>query len=125
VRAVTTLDEPSRRPPDFDLAETWRASRRELEEEDTAVEVTVRVQASHLPGLRRVLPAPGQELVPAVVSGQEVELTVPFEGESWATFALIGLCGGVEVLAPDWLRRRVGEQVLTAAAYYGRDTVDG
>jgi len=125
VRSVTTLEEPSRRPADFDLAEVWRASRRELEEEDTAVEVTVRVHASHLPGLRRVLPAAGQERVPEVISGQEVELTVPFEGESWAAFALLGLCGGVEVLAPDWMRRRIGEQVLTAAANYGSGPVDG
>ena len=50
---------------------------------------------------------------------------VPFEGESWAAFALLGLCGGVEVLAPDWMRRRIGEQVLTAAANYGSGPVDG
>jgi hypothetical protein len=122
---VTTLEEPTRRPADFDLAETWRASRRELEEEDTAVEVTVRVQAAYLPRLRHVLPAAGQELVPAVISGHEVELTVPFEGESWATFALVGLCGGVEVLAPHWLRRRVGKQVLTAAARYAPFATNG
>ncbi|HCU51349.1 MAG TPA: hypothetical protein DGG94_16385, partial [Micromonosporaceae bacterium] len=56
VRSVELLDEPAERPDQFDLAQTWAESRRELEEEKTAVEVTVRVAAKALPRLRRMVP---------------------------------------------------------------------
>jgi predicted DNA-binding transcriptional regulator YafY len=47
-----------------------------------------------------------------------VELTVPFESRSWAVFALLGLGGAVEVLAPAWVRERVSRQALAAAEHY-------
>ncbi len=52
IRSVELLDEPTARPAGFDLAQTWAQSRRELEHESTAVEVTVRVQPGALPRLR-------------------------------------------------------------------------
>lgn len=118
VRSVELLDEPVARPPRFDLAETWAQSRRELEDEKTAVEVTVRVAARALPRLRRLVPVHGQARVPVTATG-EIELTVPFEDESWACSALLSLGSAVEVLGPAAMRRRVAEEVRDAAARYG------
>ncbi|WP_207783974.1 helix-turn-helix transcriptional regulator [Micromonospora globispora] len=66
VRSVELLDEPVVRPAQFDLAETWAAARRELEdEEQTSVEVTLRVAARALPRLRRLVPVHGQARSPS------------------------------------------------------------
>ena len=118
VRAVHPLATPARRPAGFDLAEAWRSTRRELEDERSAVDVTVRVLARSLPALRRVLPANAQETMPSLTTTEVVELTVPFESKDWAVFALLGLGGGVEVVAPSWLRQRVAEQSMAAAEHY-------
>jgi predicted DNA-binding transcriptional regulator YafY len=117
VRAVEPLDEPAVRPAGFDLAESWARSRRELEREHTAVEVTVRVSAWALPRLRRLVPVHGQDRVP-LTAGGELELTVPFENELWALSALLSLGSHVEVLAPASLRDRLAAELRTAAARY-------
>jgi predicted DNA-binding transcriptional regulator YafY len=121
VRSVELLDEPVVRPAQFDLAESWAESRRELEDEDTAIEVTVRVAAGALPRLRRLLPVHGQARVP-VTATDEIELTIPFESESWACAALLGLGAAVEVLGPASMRRRVADEARGAAAHYAQVT---
>ncbi|MEV0648147.1 WYL domain-containing protein [Phytomonospora sp. NPDC050363] len=118
VVSVELLDEPAARPAAFDLAESWARSRKELETEKTAIEVTLRVQPEMLPRLRGMVPVHGQDRVPVTATG-EVELTIPFESESWARWALLGLGGAVEVLAPDGMREWVSGQVRAAAARYG------
>ncbi|MEV4412233.1 WYL domain-containing protein, partial [Catellatospora sp. NPDC049609] len=117
VRAVEPLDEPAVRPAGFDLADTWARSRRELEREPTAVEVTVRVSAWALPRLRRLVPVHGQHRIPLTADG-EVELTVPFENELWALSALLSLGAHVEVRAPASLRDRLVGELRAAAARY-------
>jgi predicted DNA-binding transcriptional regulator YafY len=122
VRSVELLDEPVRRPAGFDLAESWAESRRELEDEGTAVEVTLRVAAAALPRLRGQLPVHGQDRIPVTATGP-VELTVPFEDERWAYRVILGLGAEVEVLRPESLRREVAAQARAVAALY-ETTVD-
>ncbi len=124
VREAQLLDEPVARPAGFDLAQAWAAAREEMQQEQTAVEVTLRIQARALPRLWRVLPRHGRQRVPMSATG-EVELTVPFEEESWACEALLSMGGAVEVLGPPALRRRVAEQVRAAAAHYPHRSVEG
>ena len=64
VRSVELLDEPAARPAAFDLAQTWAQARSELEHESTAVEVTVRVEASALPRLRQLCRPTGRTVSP-------------------------------------------------------------
>ncbi|SHG96383.1 helix-turn-helix transcriptional regulator [Streptoalloteichus hindustanus] len=118
VRTVERLDEPVRRPADFVLAEAWAQARHEMETEHTCVEVTLRVATAALPRLRRVVAVEGQDRIDLTATGDEIELTVPFEGESWACTALLGLGPWVEVLAPASLRQRMAEQTRAAAARY-------
>jgi len=117
VRSVQLLDEPVRRPARFDLAESWAESRRDLEEEKTEIEVTVRVAARALPRLRRMVPVHGQALVPVAATG-EIELTVPFESESWACEAILSLGAAVEALRPAPIRERIAGETRAAAARY-------
>lgn len=117
VLSVELLDEPVVRPAQFDLAQSWAQARMELEQEKTAVEVTLRVAARALPRLRRLVPVHGQARVP-VAATEEVELTVPFESESWACAAILGLGAAVEVLGPAAMRRRVADEARGTAARY-------
>jgi predicted DNA-binding transcriptional regulator YafY len=121
VRSVELLDEPVVRPPGFDLAESWTQARHELERERTAVEVTVRVAARVLPRLRKQVPVHGQAAIPLTATG-EVEVTVPFESETWACEAILGMGTAIEVLRPAAFRRRVADELRAAAARYERLT---
>ena len=117
VRSVELLDEPATRPADFDLAQTWAQARSELEHESTAVEVTVRVEASALPRLRQLVPVHGQDRIPLTCT-QQIDVSVPFESENWACAALLSLGKAIEVLHPAAMRERVADQARGAAAHY-------
>jgi predicted DNA-binding transcriptional regulator YafY len=117
IRSVELLDEPATRPGAFDLAQSWAQARHELEHESTAVEVTVRVEASALPRLRQLVPVHGQDLIPLTCT-QQIDITIPFESENWACAALLSLGQAVEVLQPTAMRQRVADQTRGAAAHY-------
>jgi predicted DNA-binding transcriptional regulator YafY len=117
VRSVELLDEPATRPAAFDLAQSWAQARNELEHESTAVEVTIRVEASALPRLRQLLPTHGQDRIPLTCT-QQIDITIPFESENWACAALLSLGKAVEVLQPAAMRQRVADQTRGAAAHY-------
>jgi predicted DNA-binding transcriptional regulator YafY len=115
---VQELAEQAHRPPDFELADAWETSRRDMETRHTLVDVTVRIEASALPRLRRVVAVTGQHLVDVTAAGL-VQLTVPFEGEHWACMSLLGMGAAVEVLAPPSLRARMAAETRATAAKYG------
>ncbi|PPK67419.1 WYL domain-containing protein [Actinokineospora auranticolor] len=118
VKTVEQLDEPVRRPKGFVLADAWARARDEMENLHECVEVTVRVSVATLPRLRRLVAVHGQDRVDLTTTGDEVVVTVPFEGESWACSALLGLGAAVEVLAPPTLRARMAAESGGAAARY-------
>jgi predicted DNA-binding transcriptional regulator YafY len=117
ILSVELLETPCARPPDFDLALSWAAARRELEAEPTAIEVRLRVAVAALPRLRRLLPVHGQHRVPVTATGP-IAVTVPFESESWAYRSVLGLGRDVEVLEPASLRQRIGDELRSAAQLY-------
>ena len=82
-----------------------------------AVEVTLRAAARALPRLRRMVPVRGQARVP-VDAAEEVELTVPFEDETWACEAILSLGAAVEVLRPPAIRQRVADEARAMSAHY-------
>ncbi|NUT33128.1 MAG: WYL domain-containing protein [Hamadaea sp.] len=117
VRSVELLDDPVVRPERFDLGESWAQARRALEDERVGVEVTLRVDARVLPRLRKMVPVRGQHLIPVAATGT-VEVTLPFEDESWACEAVLSFGAAAEVLAPPTLRRRMADELRAAAARY-------
>ena len=112
------LQEPARRPGDFRLAEAWAETRRHLETRHALIHVTLRIAGVALPRLRRVVAVTGQEQVTLNETAEWVTVTVPFETESWAATALLGLGSRVEVLAPPSLRARMAAETKAAAARY-------
>jgi predicted DNA-binding transcriptional regulator YafY len=54
VRSARLLDDPVRRRPGVELADAWEALRRQVEERDGGVEVTVRVRRERLDMFRRM-----------------------------------------------------------------------
>jgi predicted DNA-binding transcriptional regulator YafY len=113
IRSVELLDEPATRPAAFDLAQTWAEARSQLEHENTAIEVIVRVEPSALPRLRQLVPVHGQERIPLICT-EQIDLTIPFESENWACAALLSLGKDVEVLQPAAMRERVAAQARAA-----------
>jgi predicted DNA-binding transcriptional regulator YafY len=115
---VEILQEPARRPPTFNLAESWAQARRDLETRHTVIDVTLRIAGAALPRLRRVIAVTGQEQVELNNTSEWVTVTVPFETESWATTTMLGFGSQVEVLAPPSLRARMATETKAAAARY-------
>lgn len=115
---VEILHETARRPPAFNLAESWAQARRDLETRHTVIHVTLRIAGAALPRLRRVIAVTGQEQVELNKTSEWVTVTVPFETESWATTTMLGLGSQVEVLAPPSLRTRMATETKAAAARY-------
>jgi predicted DNA-binding transcriptional regulator YafY len=117
VRSVELLQDPVVRPPQFDLSEEWSRARKELENETTAVEVTIRAAAKALPRLRKMIPVHGQERIPVATTGT-VEITIPFEDETWACEGLLSFGSAVEVVAPAAIRLRIAREIRAMAAVY-------
>lgn len=117
IRSVEQLQEPTKRPLDFDLAEEWAKARKELEDEGTPVEVTVRIKARALSRLRNLVHVQGQGRVPVAETGT-VELTVPFDNDWWARDALLRLGSDAEILRPAAIRKQVANELRKAFAQY-------
>ncbi|MGW1058812.1 helix-turn-helix transcriptional regulator [Micromonospora rubida] len=118
IRTVELLDESVHRPAGFVLADIWTQSRQAMETEHALIEVTVRITTAALPRLRRLVAVTGQDRIDLTATGDDVELTIPFEGENWACTALLGLGPAVQVLAPAPLRARMAAQTRAASARY-------
>lgn len=102
------------RPPDFDLASAW-ASRSEAFERSQRVrpvEVVVRVPRSQVRYLRDAR---------IVSDGERPTVAAEFEGLEHAFRTLLAYGPDAEVLAPEELRRRMGEATAAAAAQYVTD----
>ncbi|MCU1494332.1 MAG: putative DNA-binding transcriptional regulator YafY, contains an and domain [Acidimicrobiaceae bacterium] len=115
---VEVLDEATRRPSSFVLAERWADARRDLETRHNLIEVTLRVLAVALPNLRRVVAAVGQSRIELNPTSEWIEVTVPFDSESWAFTTLLGLGTQVAVLAPSSLRARMAAETKRMAVIY-------
>lgn len=120
---VEVLDDSAQRPDHFVLAEAWANARRDLETRHDLLQVTIRITTEALPRLRRLIAVAGQDRVDLADPRPEVELTVPFEGASWARTALLGLGADVEVLAPADLRQQIAHHSSTTAARYTRSPI--
>ena len=120
VQSATVLDEPARRPPDFDLAAYWARSSFDFVANLPRYPVTVRVAAEALPRLG------------AAGGYARVERTGPPDAEGWTTLDVLlqteeEACGWVlsfgatvEVVAPPELRERVVRLAADIIAFYGR-----
>jgi predicted DNA-binding transcriptional regulator YafY len=113
------------RPPDFDLATYWEASKVELRERVPRYPVTLRVADAALPDLR------------ARASWARIEDTGPIDPDGWRTVeirfelerdavaAVLALGPQCEAIAPASLRRAVAAQLRLALARYEDELGEG
>jgi predicted DNA-binding transcriptional regulator YafY len=107
VREACLLDQPSRRPPDFDLAAYWSRSSAEFRAALPRYPATLRVAPEALARLRRGGPYIAIERVgpPGDDGWSEVDLDSQVEDQACAF--VLGFGAAVEVVAPPALRERV------------------
>ena len=115
IASATARPEPAWRPPGFDLATWWEASAAEFDASIRPLPARLRLAASSLRQLVRVVPGPVTRAAVAAarpVDGGRVEVDLPLEPLEVAVTQLSGV-PGVEVVTPADLR--------AALAARGRD----
>ncbi|CUW31241.1 helix-turn-helix transcriptional regulator [Streptomyces reticuli] len=125
VRSARLLDEPVRRRPGVELADAWEVLRRQVEEREDRVEVTVRVRRDRLDLFQRL--AAAQLTAPPDDDGESewvtVRLAYPALG---AVRQLLAFSDRVEVVDPPEARAELlagARSVL--ALYQGQGPADG
>ncbi|MGW2486701.1 helix-turn-helix transcriptional regulator [Streptomyces sp. NPDC001606] len=124
VGSARLLDEPVRRRPGVELADAWEVLRRQVEEREAGIEVTVRVRRERLDMFRRM--AAGQLTSPPDGDPDGVEE----DGEgAWAVLRLaypnlravrqlLGFSDGVQILEPPEARAELLAAVRSVTALY-------
>jgi len=122
VRSVVVTDEEARRPPGFDLAAAWQSVVASMGERRVQVRATLRIDASHVPGLRMQF---GGDMMLAEVEGtQEAGRELVIVGGPTALVIarhLAGWGGTIEVLEPDEVRAHLARIGRELAVAYGAE----
>ena len=121
IRALTVLDSPVVRPPDFDLAAHWRSALADFDRRRHVDTARVRLSPEILPRLGDLVEAPVaravQETGTVAADGWTVA-TIPVEDTAQACRDLLRLGTDVEVLSPAPLRRAMSEVTDALARRY-------
>ncbi|MCG0064112.1 YafY family transcriptional regulator [Streptomyces tricolor] len=127
VRSARLLDEPVRRRPGVELADAWEVLRRQVEEREDRVEVTVRVRRDRLDLFQRL--AAAQLTAPPDDDGESewvtVRLAYPALG---AVRQLLAFSDRVEVVDPPEARAELLAGARSVLALYqgqGQGPADG
>lgn len=105
IRAAAVLDEPSRRPLDFDLAGHWERAATEFRQKLPRYYATFLAEADALPWLRYR----GNRVEQETPDGERVRVRMRFDVEHEALHVALALGANVEVVEPVELRERVLE----------------
>ncbi len=116
VHQVTILEEPCRRPDDFDLARFWDQSSTEFKKQLPRYEVVIRAQASMVRWIRSLMRFGGIDKIDEEDDGR-VRISMHFDAEEVARAVLLGFGEQIEILAPVALRDNV---LQTARAIVAR-----
>lgn len=111
IETAEILDEPFRRPPDFDLAAYWKEATERFRQEVRFV-ARLRLEPSAAASVRqwcRVLAEPSFD---GAGGDDRVELCIDFDSEDHACFVVLGLGRRAEVIEPALLRERVAGEVV-------------
>lgn len=115
ISGVEVLDEPAQRPPNFDLAEYWRASMQTFTERLPRVDVVALI---HRDALQRIETFLRYGAVDRVEDHDEARVRVELHFDALEAAAASLACAGVEVLEPVELRERIRDAALATAAMY-------
>ncbi len=125
VRAAEMLDEGFVRPPDFDLAVTWRQSNVEFKAKFPRYPVTVRVQPDALWRLQFGGRFANVEHIGAAEADGWLTVRMNYQVAENASENLIGLGALVEVVEPVELRAMVVELARSVVAFYATSETGG
>ena len=103
IRGATVLDEQSRRPADFDLADHWERAATEFRDKLPRYYATFLVEPEALPWIRYR----GKRVEQETVEGSHVRVRMRFDVEYEALQLALALGAMVEVVEPADLRERV------------------
>jgi len=121
VAEAVILDAAFARPPDFDLADFWKAWCAELEDSRFRYLVTIRVAPKLVPQLPFYFSHSISELLaqaPPPDAEGWITLTLPFESQPAARARILGFGRAAEVLAPEALRKSVIDFAQQITAFY-------
>jgi predicted DNA-binding transcriptional regulator YafY len=114
ISEAVILDQPSQRPPDFDLAAYWERSAAEFREKLPRFYATFLAR----PEVLRWVRYRGWRLEEEVTEGDQVRLRLRFDVEEEALQFALSFGGDIEVIEPRELRAKVVESALAIAARY-------
>jgi predicted DNA-binding transcriptional regulator YafY len=118
IHSVEVSDEPVERPPDFDLAATWRDVVATIEERRTSVRAVVRVDARAVPNLQAQF-GTGFKVVRDHLADGRVEIEIGMAYPNRIAEQLAGWGGMVEVVSPPEVRSllaAIGQQLVARYA---------
>jgi predicted DNA-binding transcriptional regulator YafY len=114
IEEAVMLDEPSVRPPNFDLATYWKSSTAEFLETRQRYHATLRLApdaAEKMQSWRMCSPVTAED---APDANGWVAIHAQFEDEDQALFIVLGFGSRVRVIGPDTLRARVQAEFAAA-----------
>lgn len=103
IQSVTVTDDPVDRPPDFDLAETWRSVVSSLGERPSGPDIVARVELDALPMLRMHF-GPRVSERPGTRADGRVEVDLRGWAPETTAMELAGYAHVIEVLSPEAIR---------------------
>jgi predicted DNA-binding transcriptional regulator YafY len=114
ILGATVLDQPSRRPPNFDLAEHWERAATEFRDKLPRYYATFLAEPEALPWVRYR----GKRIEEQTDEGERVRVRVRFDVEFEALQFALALGATVEVIEPAELRERVLAVAKTLVSRY-------
>ena len=110
IESAVILDITCKRPPHFDLGAHWREATEKFKEGWQKIDVTLRLDAKTAASMKRWMS------MEVIESGDGWETArMRFDHPEEATFVVLGMGKGVEVLEPQSLKERVEEQIQAMA----------
>ncbi|HWB96175.1 MAG TPA: WYL domain-containing protein [Bryobacteraceae bacterium] len=120
IEEARMLDEPSRRPADFDLAAAWKNSTQQFQEQRVPYAAVLSLEPSAAACLKRWCQATEVESPDGPVPEGWITLRVEFDHQREAHFMVLGFGARVLVREPEELRARVVENAAAILARNGR-----
>jgi predicted DNA-binding transcriptional regulator YafY len=122
IQRATILDEPSARPPDFDLAAYWEQSSRKFKATLPRYQATVRVHPSIFPRLRYAGRFAHVEHVGEPDDDGWIRVRLRFDVEEMACEYALSFGAQLEVVEPPALREKVVRMAESVINFYANKT---
>ncbi len=122
MRAAYLLDDPVKRPTNFDLAAYWESAQAEFTAALPSYAALLRINADRLPFMRAMWRFARFGAVSALDDAGWVTANVTFENREEACFCTLGMGAHLEVIAPDELCALVAQRAAQVAQLYKEAT---